>query len=79
MRAGSERSAELWEAGVVGSLEVSRKTIEHPQVGLLTLDCNVLRMDGSGLRILGYSAEPGTEDAEKLELLAVIGTQSLAA
>lgn len=79
LRAGSERFAELWEAGVVGSLEVSRKTIEHPQVGLLTLDCNVLRMDGSGLRILGYSAEPGTEDAEKLELLAVVGTQSLAA
>lgn len=79
LRADSERFAELWEAGVVGSLEVSRKTIEHPQVGLLTLDCNVLRMDGSGLRILGYSAEPGTEDAEKLELLAVIGTQSLAA
>jgi hypothetical protein len=79
LRAGSERFAELWEAGVVGSLEVSRKTIEHPQVGLLTLDCNVLRMDGSGLRILGYSAEPGTEDAEKLELLAVLSTQSLAA
>lgn len=79
LRTSSERFAELWEAGVVGSLEVSRKTIEHPQVGLLTLDCNVLRMDGSGLRILGYSAEPGSEDAEKLELLAVIGTQSLAA
>ncbi|MDX2938382.1 helix-turn-helix transcriptional regulator [Streptomyces ipomoeae] len=79
LRAGSERFAELWEAGVVGSLEVSRKTVEHPQVGLLTLDCNVLRMDGSGLRILGYSAEPGTEDAEKLALLSVIGTQSLAA
>ncbi|MFM9614495.1 helix-turn-helix transcriptional regulator [Streptomyces niveiscabiei] len=79
LRAGSERFTELWEAGVVGSLAVSRKTIEHPQVGLLTLDCNVLRMDGSGLRILGYSAEPGTEDAQKLELLAVIGTQSMAA
>ncbi|GAQ50867.1 helix-turn-helix transcriptional regulator [Streptomyces acidiscabies] len=79
LRASSERFAELWEAGVVGSLEVSRKTIEHPQVGPLTLDCNVLRMDGSGLRILGYSAEPGTEDAQKLELLAVIGIQSMAA
>ncbi len=39
----------------------------------------MLRMDGSGLRILGYSAEPGSEDAQKLELLAVVGTQSLAA
>ncbi|WP_408995515.1 MmyB family transcriptional regulator [Streptomyces caniscabiei] len=75
----SERFAELWEAGVVGRPEVSRKTIGHPQVGLLTPDCNVLRMDGSGLRILGYSAEPGSEDAQKLELPAVVGTQSLAA
>ncbi|WP_216588717.1 helix-turn-helix transcriptional regulator [Streptomyces brasiliscabiei] len=79
LRAGSERFAELWESGVVGSLEVSRKTIDHPEVGPLTLDCNVLRMDGSGLRVLGYSAEPNTEDAEKLQLLAVVGTQSLAA
>lgn len=77
LRAGSERFAELWNAGVVGSLAVSRKTVEHPQVGLLTLDCNVLRMDGSGLRILAYSTEPGTDSAEKLALLSVIGTQSL--
>ncbi|MEW2403391.1 helix-turn-helix transcriptional regulator [Streptomyces sp. NPDC046862] len=78
LRAGSKRFAELWEAGVVGSLELAGKTVEHPQVGLLTLDCNVLRVDGSGLRILGYSAEPGTESAEKLKLLSVIGMQSLA-
>lgn len=38
----------------------------------------MLRVDGNGLHILAYSAEPGTEAAEKLELLAVIGTQNLA-
>jgi transcriptional regulator with XRE-family HTH domain len=77
LRAQSERFAELWEAGVVGRLEASRKTIEHPQVGLLTLDCDLLRVDGHDLHILVYSAEPGTEAAEKLALLAVVGTQSL--
>jgi hypothetical protein len=77
LRASSERFAQLWEAGVVGRLEASRKTIEHPQVGLLTLDCDLLRVEGSDLRILVYSAEPGTEAAEKLALLAVLGTQSL--
>lgn len=75
LRAGSERFAELWDAGVVGRLETSRKTIEHPQVGLLTLDCDLLRVEGNDLRILVYSAVPGTEAAEKLELLAVLGTQ----
>jgi len=77
LRAGSERFAELWDAGVVGRLESSRKTIEHPHVGLLTLDCDLLRVEGNDLHILVYSAEPGTEEAEKLALLAVLGTQSL--
>jgi transcriptional regulator with XRE-family HTH domain len=77
LRASSERFATLWDAGVVGRLEVPHKTVEHPQVGLLTLDCDVLRVDGSDLHIFAYSAEPGTEAAEKLELLSVIGTQSL--
>ncbi|WP_210588771.1 helix-turn-helix transcriptional regulator [Streptomyces sp. GESEQ-35] len=77
LRASSERFAELWDAGVVGRLESSRKTIEHPQVGLLTLDCDLLRVEGNDLHILVYSAEPGTEAADKLELLSVLGTQSL--
>ncbi|MGI5460335.1 helix-turn-helix transcriptional regulator [Streptomyces sp. CA-249302] len=77
LRTKSERFAELWDEGVVGRLEASRKTIEHPQVGLLTLDCDLLRVDGNGLHILVYSAEPGTEAAEKLELISVLGTQSL--
>ncbi|MFI6253613.1 helix-turn-helix domain-containing protein [Streptomyces sp. NPDC051016] len=79
LRSGSERFAELWDAGVVGRLEASRKTIEHPQVGLLTLDCDQLRVEDHDLHILVYSAEPGTEDAEKLALISVLGTQSLAA
>lgn len=77
LRAGSERFAELWNAGVVGRLEASRKTIEHPQVGPLTLDCDLLRVEGNDLHILVYSAEPGTEAAEKLELISVLGTQAL--
>ncbi|WP_405865832.1 helix-turn-helix transcriptional regulator [Streptomyces sp. NBC_00005] len=77
LRTKSERFAELWDAGVVGKLEASRKTIEHPQVGLLTLDCDLLRVEGNDLHILVYSARPGTEAAEKLELISVVGTQSL--
>ena len=77
LRAGSARFAELWDAGVVGRLQATRKTFEHPQVGLLTLDCDLLRVEGNDLHILVYSAEPGIEAAEKLELLAVLGTQSL--
>ncbi|MFE5030976.1 MULTISPECIES: helix-turn-helix domain-containing protein [unclassified Streptomyces] len=78
LRAESGRFAELWDAGVVARLEASRKTVVHPQVGVLTLDCDHLRVEEHDLRILVYSAEPGTEAAEKLELISVLGTQSLA-
>lgn len=77
LRTRSERFAELWDAGVVGRLESWPKTIEHPQVGPLTLDCDLLRVERSGLLILVYSAQPGTDAADKLELLSVVGTQNL--
>jgi transcriptional regulator with XRE-family HTH domain len=79
LRASSERFAELWDSGAVGRHEAARKVIDHPQVGPLTLDCDVLSVAGSDLRIMVYTAEPGTQDAERLALLAVLGTQSLAA
>ncbi|MFI0538088.1 helix-turn-helix transcriptional regulator [Streptomyces sp. WSLK1-3] len=77
LRTRSGRFAELWDAGVVGRLATSHKTIEHPQVGTLTLDCDLLRVEENDLHILVYSAEPGTEAAEKLRLVSVLGTQSL--
>lgn len=77
LRAASARFAELWDSGAVGRHEAARKTIDHPQVGPLTLDCDVLTVVGSDLRIMVYTAAPGTEDAERLALLTVLGTQTL--
>ncbi|HEY3750237.1 MAG TPA: helix-turn-helix transcriptional regulator [Pseudonocardiaceae bacterium] len=77
LRANSEHFAELWDAGVVGRHAASRKTVDHPQVGRLTLDCDVLSVAGSDLRVMVYTAEPGSEDAERLALIEVIGTQTL--
>jgi hypothetical protein len=37
----------------------------------------MLTVEGSDLHLLVYTAEPGTEDAERLALLTVLGTQSL--
>jgi transcriptional regulator with XRE-family HTH domain len=78
LRANSSRFAELWDCGAMARYEASRKTIAHPRVGALTLDCDLLSVAGSDLRIRVYTAEPGTEDAERLALLAVLGTQTLA-
>jgi transcriptional regulator with XRE-family HTH domain len=77
LRANSDRFAELWDSGAVGRHEASRKTIDHPHVGALTLDCDLLSVAGSDLRIMIYTAEPGTQDAERLALIAVLGTQAL--
>jgi MmyB-like transcription regulator ligand binding domain len=77
LKAKSDLFAELWDSGAVGTPEVARKTVDHPQVGPMTLDCDVLLVAGADLRIMIYSAEPGTEDAERLALLAVVGTQTL--
>ena len=77
LRANSDRFAELWDSGAVGRLEGGRKAVDHPRVGPLTLDCDVLSVAGSDLRLIVYTAEPGTRDEERLALLAVLGTQSL--
>jgi transcriptional regulator with XRE-family HTH domain len=77
LRAKSDHFAELWDSGTVSRPESSRKTMDHPLVGALTLDCDVLSVAGPDLRITVYTAEPGTQDAEQLALLAVLGTQTL--
>ncbi|MGW4211080.1 helix-turn-helix transcriptional regulator [Lentzea sp. NPDC004789] len=77
LRRRSTRFSELWDTGSAAEHEASRKTIDHPAVGALTLDCDVLHVAGNDLRIMVYTAKPDTEDAERLALLSVIGTQVL--
>ncbi|HMD22801.1 MAG TPA: helix-turn-helix transcriptional regulator [Streptosporangiaceae bacterium] len=75
----SPRFAALWESGEIGSpQDQSRhKIIDHPDVGLIALDCDALIVAGDDLRITVYTAEPGTQDAERLVLAIVLGTQAL--
>ena len=75
----SPRFAELWDSDVPPPLPDTskRKTIKHPEVGRITLDCDTLLVAVDDLRITVYTAEPGTEDAERLALAIVLGTQSL--
>ncbi|WP_328616771.1 helix-turn-helix transcriptional regulator [Amycolatopsis sp. NBC_00355] len=73
------RFVELWDAGAPGpAQETSRhKVVDHPLVGRITLDCDTLIVAADDLRIMVYTAEPGTEDAERLDLAIVLGTQTL--
>jgi MmyB-like transcription regulator ligand binding domain len=77
LRANSDTFVEMWDSGGVSGPEASRKAIDHLQVGPMTLDCDVLTVAGADLTIIVHTAEPGTQDAERLALLAVVGTQAL--
>lgn len=78
LRGGSADFARLWDEGAVGRHETARKRIEHPQVGLIELDCDILTVEGSDLHVMIYTAEPGTGEADKLALATVLGTQAFA-
>jgi transcriptional regulator with XRE-family HTH domain len=69
LRRRSARFAELWDSGAAGRHEAARKTIDHPEVGPITLDCDILSVSGADLRIMLYTAEPDTADAARLAAL----------
>lgn len=73
LHTASREFAALWDSGTVAAHESERKTIAHPVVGPVTLDCDVLTAHGSDLRIVVYTAPAGSQDADKLDLLRVTG------
>ncbi|MDI2128737.1 helix-turn-helix transcriptional regulator [Yinghuangia seranimata] len=72
----SPRFAELWAQRDIATSTAQRKTVDHPQAGRLHLDCDVLEAAGSSLRLVVYSAAPGTADQTGLAFLAAVGTQA---
>lgn len=81
VRALLERStefAELWGRHEVARRFEDRKTLIHPELGAIELDCQALFTEDQSQCLLVLTAAPRTEAAEKLALLAVLGTQSFA-
>jgi len=77
LRRTSDEFAKLWDERPMAFHGSERKLIHHPEVGELTLDCDVLTVPGSDLRLVVYTAAPDSDSAEKLRLLSVIGIQPL--
>jgi transcriptional regulator with XRE-family HTH domain len=73
----SEEFRRLWDDHEIGIRPHEVKHFVHPEVGALELSCQVLIDPGQAHSLMVYTAVPGTESYEKLQVLAVIGAQSL--
>jgi len=75
LRDGSAQFRDLWASHDVESEPTLRKTFDHPVVGPITVNCDVLDISDRDQRLVIYTAAPGSEEA--LRLLRVIGTQRM--
>jgi len=75
LRAGSARFDSLWQARRSGRLRAGSTTITHPELGRLTLDCDILLEPEADQTVLVYSAAAGTPEASALDLLRVTGLE----
>ena len=73
----SEEFRTLWERHEVGLRPNATKRFVHPELGPLELSCQTLTDPTGTHSLLVYTAVPGSESAEKLQLLGVIGAQQV--
>jgi transcriptional regulator with XRE-family HTH domain len=71
----SEEFRTLWADHEIGLEPDEVKRFQHPEVGRLDLNCQVLLDPHQSHRLLVYTADPGTPSYDKLQMLTVIGAQ----
>jgi len=80
LREESDTFAHLWATRTAAAQHTTdRKTIRHPEIGDILLDCDVLIVPGADLRMVTYTAGAGSSEAGKLDLLRVTGDHTIAA
>lgn len=70
----SDEFRQVWERHEVGIAPREVKRYLHPEVGLLELNCQVLLDPEQSHTLLVFTASPGSESHEKLQLLSVLAT-----
>lgn len=70
LRASPEFGA-MWSDHEVRVRRVRTKRVVHPVIGPVELDCQVLDVPGTELRLIAYVAEPGSATAEAFAELAL--------
>ena len=70
--AASAEFGDAWREHAVGVRHTDLKRIRHPELGVLELHCQTLVDPDQSQALLVFTAVPGTQSAQALELLRVI-------
>jgi transcriptional regulator with XRE-family HTH domain len=73
LQKASPEFAALWERHEVARRFEDHKTLIHPELGPIEVDCQVLFTEDQSQALLVLTAPPRTEGYEKLQLLGVLG------
>ena len=69
---------ELWDRHEVAKRFADHKTLIHPELGPIELDCQALFTEDQSQALLVLTAPPRSAGYEKLQLLAVVGQEHFA-
>ncbi|MER7893063.1 helix-turn-helix transcriptional regulator [Micromonospora sp. NPDC094482] len=78
LRAASAEFRRRWDEHEVSVRRADRKTVVHPRVGQLLMDCETLTTPDQG-QVLLVLTPANTDAAEKLALLSVVGLEEFPA
>ncbi|MGW7679302.1 helix-turn-helix transcriptional regulator [Kribbella sp. NPDC054772] len=73
----SPEFAAIWDAHEVVDGHSRTKRFRHPVVGELELYCELIDNRDQQQTLIVFTAEPGSESAERLRLLGVLGSQAM--
>ncbi|GAB3160742.1 helix-turn-helix transcriptional regulator [Myceligenerans halotolerans] len=77
--AESDEFRVLWERHEVARRFWDHKTVVHPEVGRIEVDCQALFTEDQSQALLVLTPAPGSEAEEKIRLLAVLGQEKFSA
>ncbi|MDQ7808241.1 helix-turn-helix transcriptional regulator [Amycolatopsis sp. A133] len=70
LRVGSGEFAEVWDTHPVHAPGHRRKTIDHPELGPIRVNCDVLAVPDDDQQVVFITADPGSPSARALRRLA---------
>ena len=77
LRARSPRFAALWDQGRAAAHQSLVKTVHHSLVGDVVLDCDVVVVPDTDIKVVIYSTTKQGTDAEKLDFLRVSAVRAM--